>query len=176
MIAGNPDKFSIYFDIVEEWSNPSFAEGVFFYIVECKFYPREIPKESSTLNVCLNELMGLINKLSNYSVENESLFYLPKEEAYEKLNSIRFVPYEKYILSGKEEDYTYSISIGEMLSYMDEIYLISSKSKEKILYKEQNSSEIYEAVFEKGYVLSVMKKASKTMEKVLNRDKNKKAV
>ena len=168
MIVGNPDKFSIYFDIVEEWSNQSFTEGVFLYVVECKFYPREIPKESSSLSVCLNELKGMINKLENYSLENEMYFNLPKEEAYKKLSSRRFVPYEEYLLTGKKEDYTYSISIGEMLSYMDEIYLISSKNKEKILYKELNSSEIYEAVFEKGYVKSTMKKALKIMEKLLN--------
>ncbi len=157
MIFGDPDKFSIYIDVVEDWSSPSFLEGLFFYIVDRKFCSRAIPKNSSTLGVYAMDLCRMVNHLETISVENEKIFKLPIKESYKELNYLRFVPYEEYLETNRIEDYTYDIAIGEMSSTINEIYLVSYQNQEKILYKDLETEELFEYILEKGYVESIMK-------------------
>lgn len=159
MIFGNPDKFAIYIDIVEDWSNPSFLEGLFFYIIDAKFCPRIIPKESCTIDFYMSELSSVINKLETTSIKNENLFNLSYKKAHKELSELRFIPYDLYLKTGREEDYTYSITVGEMLSDIGEIFLVSNGEEEKILYRDPITNEIFTCILDKGYVLSIMKQS-----------------
>ena len=159
MIFGNPDKFSILIDVVEEWSSPDFKEGLFFYIIGDDFCVRRIPDNSATIAVYMHELSLTLKAKVVDGYESAYLFNLPTEQAYSELNAIRFVPFEEDIPADAVEDYTHSITVGDMLSDIDEIYLVSHDIQEKILYKAPNTGEILECVLEKGYAINTMKQA-----------------
>lgn len=160
MIFGNPDKFAIFVDIVREWSNPDFEEGLFLYILGGSFCTSKLPENSATISVYMRELSSTIEKLSSNGYENPHIFNSPIAQAYSELSASRFVPFEEDTPDDAVEDYTHSITIGDMLRGIDdEIYLVSDGVNEKILCKNNLTKQVSGIVFEQGYVVEVMRNA-----------------
>ena len=79
MTIGNPDKFAIIADVVKEWSDTYWYNGVFFFCINGELFPKEI------LNVTFNsevwKLKELFQKILIRPLINNKLFDMEKEKA-----------------------------------------------------------------------------------------------
>lgn len=78
MVIGNPNSFSIIFEVIDEWNNPytSFNNGILLMTVGGTFFPREV--QVSTLS---RELWLLSSQLKKIVIQKE-LFCMSKESAF----------------------------------------------------------------------------------------------
>ncbi len=156
MIFGNPCDFAIYIDVVEEWSFPDSPEGMFAYIIKGEFLPLNITERSCTLGCYIVDLYRTIEWHKKTSVENAEYFHLPPDIAYPKLDAMAHFPFENNYSDSCDEDNTYDITVGEMLSDTKEIFLVSNLNLEKIIYYSEQEKKPKEVVIKKGKVDKVM--------------------
>ena len=89
MIIGNPDKFAILIDSIDEWNDPNsfWKEGIFDFIFQGKYLSEEIK------DYTFNELLILGQKsFLPALIEDRELFWEDKEKAF-KLMLDRYDPY-----------------------------------------------------------------------------------
>ena len=103
MIIGNPDKFAILANVVKEWSDSYWRNGIFFFCIDGKLFPKE------PYNVTFNSEVWRLKErlqeiLTNPSI-NESLFKMEKEKAFTEICKITFP--ENWDI---DNDYQYYIS------------------------------------------------------------------
>lgn len=85
MLLGNPYKFAIIIEKIEEWNlDETFRNGVLLVCVDGSLFPKEIL--TATLN---SEINPLKESLGNIAV-NEKIFTMEKEEAFEQIYNITF--------------------------------------------------------------------------------------
>ncbi len=101
MVLGDPDRFAVIFEIVDEWNiDSSFNNGILMFSVDGKVYPR-----NEIMNATLNfELPNLKRCMSDICV-NEQIFGLSKYEAFINIYNLRF-PKDRDV----DGDYRYDIS------------------------------------------------------------------
>lgn len=152
VIAGNPERFSVIFESVEEWNvgtSTSFKNGLLIFCVDCKYFPCEQDIIGATLCV---EIPMLIEKLSN-TAENESIFSLAKEEAFAKMyrltypddisadNDYRFI-ISPYCFS--DNDYfVFSVRNGNTIRILAADKLSYDKKESVHDYQNASISEVY---------------------------------
>ena len=86
MILGEPARFAVIFEIVDEWNvDSSFNNGILMFSVDWKVYPG-----NEIINATLNfEIPNLKECMSNIGV-NEQIFGLPPNEAFITIYNLRF--------------------------------------------------------------------------------------
>lgn len=90
MMLGNPYKFSIIIDIIDEWNiDDAFCNGVLIFCVDGKFFPSEVI--SATLKC---EVQPLREKLRNFTID-EKLYNMQKDKAFVEMYNITF-PFDTY--------------------------------------------------------------------------------
>ncbi len=156
MIFGNPCNFAIYIDIVEEWSFPDFPEGMFAYIIKGEFLPLNITERSCTLGSYISDIKSTIEYHKKISIENSEYFHLPPNISHPKLDARAHFPLENNYPDSHDEDNTYDITVGEMLSDIREIFLVSNLNLEKVIYYSEREKKPKEIVLKKGEVDKIM--------------------
>ena len=102
MIIGNPYKFAIIVNVINEW-NPkgdTWRNGVLLFSVDGELFTKEL--HTAVLN---SEIQPLKEKLMNITI-NEEIYNMEKEQAYFQMEKIRF-PYSYN--PDAYEDYQYDI-------------------------------------------------------------------
>jgi len=100
MILGDPYKFSIIIDAVNEWNvDDAFDNGILIFCIDEDFFPKEAI--TSTLK---SEIHYLKEKLKNLTI-NEELYNMQKDKAFIEIYNITF-PYDINI----DNDYRFDIS------------------------------------------------------------------
>ena len=123
MLIGNPDKFSILFEVVKEWNiDERFKNGVLFLSVNSNLFPKEIV--TATLD---REIKILKDALINITV-NERLYNLPKDKAFIEIYKITFP--EDFNLAN---DYSFNITPDSLLDNNCFIFALSNGKYIRIL-------------------------------------------
>ncbi|HEZ1466978.1 TPA: immunity 42 family protein [Neisseria meningitidis] len=165
MIFGNPYKFAIWIEEIDEWSSENFSEGIFTFFVNGDMIPQELPNTSTFLPNSLRSIQQFISIIDNLECPN--LFDLDYCNAYIFLNDA--VHYRNMKLS-EEESYSYwKYCITEYIDNHEEkdnIWYLSNKHNEKLLYL--NNNIIKESVFKKGYIKNIMEKIIMKYNYILN--------
>ena len=155
MIFGNPYKFAIWIEEIDEWSSENFSEGIFTFFVNGDMIPQELPNISTFLPNSLRSIQHFISIIDDLECPN--LFNLDYCNAYIFLNDA--VHYRNMKLS-EEESYSYwKYCITEYIDNPEEkdnIWYLSNNHNEKLLYL--NNNIIKESVFKKGYIKNIMEK------------------
>lgn len=123
MVVGNPDIFSIMFDVVDEWNyDKSFNNGLLFMSIDGKIFLSELT--TATLNV---ELPQLIENLKS-PAENKEIFYMEKKEAFTHIYGLTF-PSDWDM----NNDYSYDITPNEFGDRDCYVFMVSNEDKIRIL-------------------------------------------
>ena len=123
MVVGNPDVFSIMFDVVDEWNNDTtFNNGLLFMSIDGKIFLSELA--TATLNV---ELPQLIENLKS-PTENKEIFHMEKKEAFTYIYGLTF-PSDWDM----DNDYSFDITPNEFGDCNCYVFIVSSEDKIRIL-------------------------------------------
>ncbi|HGH0049013.1 TPA: immunity 42 family protein [Neisseria meningitidis] len=165
MIFGNPYKFAIWIEEIDEWSSENFSEGIFTFFVNGDMIPQELPNTSTFLPNSLRSIQQFISIIDDLECPN--LFDLDYCNAYIFLNDA--VHYRNMKLS-EEESYSYwkycITAYIDNHEEKDNIWYLSNKHNEKLLYL--NNNIIKESVFKKGYIKNIMEKIIMKYNYILN--------
>jgi hypothetical protein len=138
MILGDISEIAVLYEIIEEWSDDTWKNGLFNIIIDNKYVMKEII--ASTINSELNALSFRLGRIR----EDSELFFLEKEKAFIEMY-LRIHP--ENIES--ESDYSYSITPNEFLDY--HILSVSYEGKTRFIF----GKIIFDA---KGYTFSNIEK------------------
>ena len=139
MIFGDPYKFAIQFDFVEdwflEWGEDLKNDGVFHYIIQGYILPTELKYQSISILDAVNSLnvkIDSLNKFNASTIYNQDAQYI-----LEKLENIL----EK-ILNGDETYDEYQLYDSTYLNIEENIFdnqnswLVSTDHSEKIIFRD----------------------------------------
>jgi hypothetical protein len=151
MLSGNPDKFAVWYDAVDAWSTPKFANGCLGY-----FIGKELVLSSrSTLGVDLHMLSQL--HCMNHSVEDVALFERPVNKAYRELCRRTFPDMDSTAI---DNDFTHLVSAESLSDDGHYIFLVESGRRAKLIYGFKNeSNSIREIFLDLGECQSVLRDA-----------------
>ncbi len=154
MIFGNPYYFGVWLDRVEAWElSDNFVEGICAIFINGHLVPAQLPDKSTFLPHSLQSIKDFIKRVDN--LDDEGLFNMSAKDRFEFL--MNTVHYQNQNLS--EEDsfqywqYCFTDYI-DLSSDKDDIWYVSYKEKEKLLYFNQDM--LHEIEFKKGTVKSVL--------------------
>jgi hypothetical protein len=164
MIFGNPYKFAIHVDIVEDWCSDGFVEGLFFYMIDGSICPRTLPNVSQNISFQIAEIMRFSRMEEFESRENPYYFNLPAKEAFQELvylSHITLRPDYTDDMPDEWESWRHLIWLEDLHfpKPIGDIFLVTCGLQEKILYKDPETGLILETILEKNYVVSVMQEA-----------------
>jgi hypothetical protein len=126
-IIGNPYKYSIFINLMKEWSSDDFTwcNGVLLFCIDGKLFPKIVT--SATLNC---EIIPLKEKLENIPI-NKKLYNMEKEKAFIELYHTRHPEdIAGYI------DSPYDISPTEFLDYNNYVFAVSDSNNIRIIASE----------------------------------------
>ncbi|MBQ5446405.1 MAG: hypothetical protein IIT48_07055 [Lachnospiraceae bacterium] len=123
MIVGNPDKFAIMLDVVDEWNiDDSFNNGIMIFWINAIMFPQEL--ESVTLN---SDFRWFYQSIQNI-VENETIFDMETIDAFKSM--YRLVYPENY---DEDNDYRFQISPQEFNDHHNLVFAVSNGKDIRIL-------------------------------------------
>ena len=116
MVIGNPYKFSIMVDVVDEWNmDNTFNNGLLFMGIDGRLFLSKIT------NTALNaELFQLIKNLKR-SKKNEEIFKMEKEQAFVYIYNLTY-PTDW----NTDNDYTYTITPYEFEDNNSFVFMVSN--------------------------------------------------
>lgn len=128
MMLGNPYKFSIIIDIINEWNiDGTFCNGVLLFCVDGNFFPKEVV--TATLKY---EVQLLKENLKNLTIDEE-LFNMQKDEAFVKIYNTTF-PSDTDI----DNDYRFDITPQSFSDSNCYVFAISNGKQVRILASKLN--------------------------------------
>lgn len=131
MIIGDPYKFSIIIDAVNEWNvDDAFDNGILIFCIGGQYFPREVI--TATLK---SEVHFLKEKLKNLTI-NEELYNMQKDMAFIEIYKITF-PYEVDI----DNDYSFDISPQSFADNDSFVFAVSNGEKVRIMASKLNYIE-----------------------------------
>ncbi len=156
MIFGDPYKFAIQFDFVDEWLIPD--EGIFNLIINGYHQPNALPNQSVTILDCFDSLNARYFHL-NQKKTFSNLFNLDCNKLYLHMENIleRIISNES---NETEEDFFESsqLSISETIINRKYSWLFYSENKEKIIFLDFNNNPS-EIILNKGYCCTTINQA-----------------
>ncbi|MEY8174848.1 immunity 42 family protein [Burkholderia multivorans] len=151
MLSGNPDTFAIWFDPVESWSTDGFKNGC----LGCFIAGELIWSLRSTLGVDLHGLSLLYSM--KHSVENEEIFNLPIESAYNRLCELAFPSIDSDI---EISDFTYLVSPESLSDEGHYLFLVELGEQAKLIAGVQDDlSSVREVILKRGEFQEVVRGA-----------------
>jgi len=125
MLSGNPDKFAVWYDAVDAWSTPKFANGCFGFFIGEEF----VWSRRSTLGVDMHMLSQL--HCMNHSVEDVALFERPVNAAYSELCSRTFPDVDS---DATGNDFTHLVSAESLSDDGHYFFLVECGQRAKLIY------------------------------------------
>lgn len=128
MMLGNPYKFSIIIDIINEWNiDGAFCNGVLLFCVDGNIFPNEVI--TATLKC---EVQLLKENIKNLTIDEE-LYTMQKDKAFVKIYNITF-PYDTDI----NNDYRFDISPQSFSDSDCFVFAISNGNQVRIMASKLN--------------------------------------
>lgn len=128
MILGNPYKFSIIIDIINEWNiDGAFCNGVLLFCIDGNIFPKEVV--TATLKC---EVQLLKDNLKNLTIDEE-LYNMQKDKAFIEIYNITF-PSDIDI----DNDYRFDISPQSFSDCHCFIFAVSNGKQIRILASKLN--------------------------------------
>lgn len=133
MLSGNPDTFAIWYDQVDSWSTDNFKNGCFGYFIAGEL----IWSLGSTLGVDIHRL-SVLNSM-NHPVEDEEMFNLPPDAAYERLCEQAFPSVDS---DAEVSDFTHLVSAESLSDEGHYLFLVEHGEQAKLIagFKDHISS------------------------------------
>lgn len=171
MIFGDPYKFAIQLDFVDDWVSKWGAdmknEGTLHYIIEGYIQPSELKSQSVTILNAVDSFKVKRDQLNQVNTQN--LYYQNAKDIFETLEGIL-----TKILNGDETNEEYEIYISTHLNIEENMFdnqnswLVSTEEHEKIVFRCYKNN-IHEIILDKGYCIEVIDKAIVWAEKYFNK-------
>ena len=160
MIFGDPYKFAIQFDFVNDWIGLD-GEGIFSLIVNGNYHPDYLPNQSITILDCFDSLNYKIYNLENKK-NNDELFNLNKDLSFKKMNLLL----ENLHVIDEVTKFFEEIvlDIPEIMTNKNYIWILYSMNSEKIIFR-NSKGMVEELIFNRGYCYSVIYSALKWAKK-----------
>lgn len=152
MLFGNPYKFAILIEKIDELTNDNFLEGMCFVFVNGHIFPKTLPEISTSLPQIFFAVHDFLLKINQ--LKNKELFVQEKNELYNFL--LKTVHQE----TDMQEDEAHSYWKYCFYDYTDsndkedDIWFLSNEYQERLLY--MYNKQIYDLFLDKGYVKSVL--------------------
>ncbi len=128
MMLGNPYKFSIIIDTINEWNiDGAFCNGVLLFCVDGNFFPKEVI--TATLKC---EVQLLKENLKNLTI-NEELYNMQKDKAFVEIYNIMF-PSDTDI----DNDYRFDITPQSFSDSDCYVFAISNGKQVRIMASKLN--------------------------------------
>jgi len=127
MIIGDPFKFSIITQVVEDWNdeNNTFGNGVLMFSIDGRLFPDWI--HNMTLK---HNLPMLVEQLRDIPVDVQ-IYNMSKEEAYCIIYNLRFPDWDAD--EGVSEDYRFDVSPTEMQDCSCYVFAVSDGTSVRFL-------------------------------------------
>lgn len=153
MLIGNPDGFAIWCDSVAEWSDERFMNGCFAFFIDGSL----IWSLRSTLGVDLHMLETLY--CMGNSVENERIFNLPLERAYDELLGSAFPEIDS---DAENNDFTYLASAESLSDDGYNVFLVEFEEQARLIYGlKRGDGLVRDAFIKRGEFQLVVREAIK---------------
>ncbi len=171
MIFGDPSRFAIWIDKVQEWGSGAFVGGLFHFIVDGSIFPDSV--KSSTLFTDILSLLDVSSPLVTFQ-EDQVLFEMRADEAFRRAvattypealdtelttNSHRFKASTENI-----DDFGFTVFA---ISHEERVRLIGAKRSELCRYEgraqwvEIQNYQVKEAVLSKSEVRKIIADVSR---------------
>lgn len=116
MIVGDPNKFAMSVDIIDEWNvDDTFNNGIMFFIINAIVFPQQV--NNITLNVNVREVY---KSFQNIGV-NTQIFYMDKDDAFKALYKLVY-PEDLEL----DNDYRFEISPYEFNDFNHLVFAVSN--------------------------------------------------
>ncbi len=125
MIIGNPDKFAFLIEIIPEWEDDYFKNGIMFVSVNGEIYPKEV--RTTTFNSELPDILGEHSPFIN-PVSDSELYNHCQPELTKCLADITFPQNIEY-----DNDYRFLIPFHEINDSGYSFFIISNDRSIKII-------------------------------------------
>lgn len=159
MVLGNPFKFAIIADVVKEWSDSFWRNGIFFFCIDGELFPKEI--FNITYNSELRQLEEVFQKKLTQPAINEKLFDMEKGKALVEMFKIYPIEwniddFQYYYISpithSDFDYYTFKVSNGERIRIIaSKVNYIESESEYDF-----NNLEIHETFITNGELEEIL--------------------
>lgn len=155
MIFGDPYKFAIQFDFVEDWKSELTDQGILNFLA--LGYQKDLAPQSLTILDCMDSLQSIYFNLISIKSQ-EKIFNMEDDEAYDFLYNLVMLFRSGNDIDDKDIDIYKScnITINELLFDDNFFWIVSFEDKEKIIFKIKN--EIKSIVLNRGYCENVIRK------------------
>lgn len=162
MIFGDPEKFAIWFDRVESWSDDRFDNGVLFYMADCKIIGENV--KFPTLGDDFGSLEYAIPHVQSQHIDLR-LCELPTIEAYEEIYNRTFA------IGFEENNYSYRISTMSHGDAGEHVFLLRTPHEfERLLFGFGPDGKLAKEVrLPKGEVLATLQEAVSGFEQIKTR-------
>ncbi|MFP1764036.1 immunity 42 family protein [Lonsdalea quercina] len=131
MVIGDPNKFAIVIDVVDEWSTNGFVSGIFYISIDGCLFPKDLLNTTLNSEIYIffeNEISSLLTK----PVDIE-LFEEDKLTVYKRLLDITFPEISDDVESFPENNYLYSCGFNEIENAGCYLFSVSNGEQVRIL-------------------------------------------
>lgn len=122
MLIGNPDKFALLLEIVPEWRNSNFINGLLYVYVNGQQFPKEL--RTTTLSDDVFYLLD--NSPFVQPCVNNELYHLEPDELFYRLCQITFP-------EDTDNDYSYLIPLEELSDAKYIFFIVATNDRYKII-------------------------------------------
>jgi len=138
MIFGCPDRFAIYFDKVDCWSNDNFNEGIIGFYINNNLFHKYIDQYVSTLDINICDLQKYFLQKSSI---NKVLFKKEKLALCKYLLKNRY-PAQVFNSQEEYDDYPDNLYVEEELIYSIDINFLSKANLSMFIIKSLSKARI----------------------------------
>lgn len=158
MIYGNPNDFAIWFDVVPEWSNPEFIEGVFTIFIDGRILLDEKIRDSATLQVQLGDCDLILSNLKNYHGNAKTDF--SNEDLYFRADHPRYIVDSDVVDNDLEPE---GVEVAPMIVKDTgwDVYLFGAGDEERLIYSKDEGKTVFEKRLARGTVEKVLRSLPK---------------
>ncbi len=160
MIFGDPRKFAILIEKVDEWSSGTFCEGLFYIYLDCEKLGPTICR-SETLNVQINLMLkSFSNKVKNFSKPIFLPPHLNHLQGLELLRSLYKLTYPSGLEEGVENCWDYVISPFSLSDCGYELFIYKNEDQEVLIGGKDFSGPAISVNLQYGSALKIIQDAS----------------
>lgn len=159
MIIGDPYKFAVIFDRVNEWNDALADDNGFFALcIDGKMFPNIV------INACVfSSVYDVVDSLNSIPV-NEEIYEMNKEKALMSLYELVYPDFD----NDYDNDYRYLLSTPDLTDLRYLVFAVEGKGKIKLLatkteydFEEErdifDNSEITEIILEKDEINKIIR-------------------
>lgn len=127
MVAGNPDKFAIIMEKVDDWCKDGFVNGLLYVYVSGEVFPKEYRRTPIS-----TDLRGVQNYAFIKPPVDERLFALSDLALFDEIRRLRY-PAQCAGDNEADEEYRFDIELNELADAGYELFAVSDGTNIRVL-------------------------------------------